>query len=735
MKQVSQNMRSGELKIEEVPEPALLPGGVLVRNAFSLISAGTERQKLEMGRKSLLGKARARPDLVKKVYKKFRTEGFAKTAQTVRARLDAPSPLGYSCAGVAEGIAQDVAGIVPGDRVACAGANYAVHSEVVWVPANLCVAVPDGVSLRQASLTTVGAIALQGVRQADLRLGETALVLGLGLIGQISAMLLESAGCRVIGADLNRDMVEMARRGGLERALGASGDDLAQAVAEWTGGHGADATIVCASTPSSEPVAQAAELTRDRGRVVVVGLVGMDIPREPFYMKEIELRLSRSYGPGRYDPAYEEGGRDYPYGYVRWTEQRNMECFLDLVARKAIDVDRILTHDFPFDSALEAYDLVSRRDELYLGITLNYGLSEKPRAQAPPSPRARSVVAPGRIGVAAIGAGNYAQANLLPVLREMGEEIALVAACDAQGLVAANVRTKFGFLETADGVDSVLGDDRVEWVVIATRHNTHADLAARALRAGKHVHVEKPLALSLEELDAVCAAHGEGSHCLTVGFNRRFAPATARALDFLRPAAGPRMIAIRVNAGQLEPGHWLLDPEIGGGRLIGEGCHFIDLACCLAGGPPRRVAATAARSVGNPRAPRTLEDVIVTMDFEDGSAASIVYCSQGDSSLPKERIEVMAGGRHVVIDDFRAATYSAGGRADKKTWRPQDKGQRAMLEAEVHAMRQGGEPPISMDSLSRSTRASLAAVESLRTGLPIDPQAEDWGRAPEELSE
>ena len=539
MRQLSQNMRSGELALEDVPEPGLLSGGVLVRNACSLISAGTERQKLEMGRKSLLGKARARPDLVKKVVKKLKTEGLGKTIETVKARLDAPSPLGYSCAGYVADVAEDVPGLAPGDAVACGGANYAVHAEMVWVPGNLVVPVPSGVTMRQASLATVGAIAMQGVRQSEPTLGETVVVIGLGLIGQLTSMLLTSAGCRVVGVDTNPRMVELARTSGVEHALAAAGDEVAHVVGELTGGHGADATLICASTPSSAPVALAGEITRDRGRVVVVGLVGMEVPREPFYMKEIDLRLSRSYGPGRYDPEYEEKGHDYPFGYVRWTEQRNMACFLDLIAQGRIGVDHILTHDFPFDRALDAYDLLSNREVPYLGITLTYpDAPERAPKQTPPPARAEAVTSPGPIGVGAVGAGNYAQANLLPVLRDMGEA-KLVAVADAQGLVAGSARGKFGFEKTADDFDAILADPKVEWVVIATRHDTHADLARRALAAGKHVHVEKPLALSVSELRDLAQTHAASKRHLTVGFNRRFAPATAEAAGVPRTRRRP----------------------------------------------------------------------------------------------------------------------------------------------------------------------------------------------------
>ena len=720
MKQLSQNMRTGKLVVEEVPEPVLQPGFVLVRNAYSLISAGTERQKIEMGKKSLLGKARARPDLVKKVVDKVKTDGIVKTARTVLTRLDTPTPLGYSCAGVVLGAAEDVEGMPPGTRVACGGADYAVHAEVVAVPKNLCVPVPEGVSLREAAMATVGAIALQGIRQADLRLGETAAVIGLGLVGQIACQLLSAAGCRVIGVDIDPAMVEITKAGGLEHAIVGEGGPAAAALAELTGGRGVDATLLCAATPSDGPINLAGEITRNKGVVVAVGLVGLNVPRDVFYEKELDLRLSRSYGPGRYDPSYEEKGHDYPYAYVRWTEARNMAGFLDLLAKHRIHLDHILTHEYPFEEATEAYRLLAERTEPCLGITLSYPETAE-RTTEPiviktgPAPPATDTV-----GIGVIGAGNYVQSVLLPILRRL-RGATLVTVADASGLTAKNVARKFRFLECAPDVGALLADARVGLVVIGTRHDSHADLVCEALRAGKNVHVEKPLALSARELGAVRETHESSGGRLTVGFNRRFAPATVEAMHFLERAAGPQVVVCRVNAGALPSDHWLLDRDVGGGRMIGEGCHFIDLLCFLAGSRPVRVRAVAAGSQHSPRGPRTQQDVVAHVEFADGSVGNLVYTSCGDRSIPKERIEVMTEGHHVVVDDFRAVTLAFEGRRKRKKLGRQDKGQRAMLEAEIEAIRSGRAAPIRFEALVDSTLATLAVVESLRSGRPVEP--------------
>ncbi len=723
MKQLSQNMRSGELSIEEVPAPEALPGRLLVRNAFSLISAGTERTKIELGRKSLIGKAVSRPDLVRKVFEKIKTDGLVKTARTVLTRLDTPTPLGYSCAGVVIEAAAEASDLPPGARVACAGAGCAVHAEVVSVPRNLCVPVPEGVSLREASLTTLGAIALQGLRQADLRLGETAVVIGLGLIGQITSQLVRAAGCRAIGVETSETAAGFARRGGLDEVIVGEGEAVVERVAEMTGSRGADATLVCASTTSDAPIELAGEVTRERGVVVAVGAVGLNIPRDAFYRKELSLRLSRSYGPGRYDPEYEEKGRDYPYAYVRWTEARNMACFLDLLAGGRISVGHLLTHDFPFDRALEAYRLLTERTEPHLGITLSYPEAREAKAAAPREEKAAAPPkAKGAFGIGVIGAGNYVQGTLLPIFRGMrGVELVLVT--DADGLTAGNVARKFGFRGTAQGAEAVMGDARADLVIIGTRHDSHAELAARALAAGRDVHVEKPLCLGAGELAAVVEAQERSGRRLTVGFNRRFAPAPVAARDFLAGAAGPRLLLCRVNAGALPADHWTLDPEIGGGRILGEACHFVDLLSFLVGERPARVQAAAGRKSGAARDVRAVEDVAVSIEFSGGSAASLVYSSGGDSSVAKEYVEVTAGGRHVVIDDFRSVTLAHRGRSKRRNIRPQDKGQEAMLAAEIDAVRSGGKPPIPFAEILDSTLATLAILEALRAGRAVEPAA------------
>ena len=718
MKQVTQNYRSGELQVEEVPWPALRPGGLLVQNHFSLISAGTERGKVEMAQKSLLGKARSRPDQVRKVLEKIRTEGIVNTYRAVMNQLNAPVPLGYSSAGVVLESADDVEGICVGDHVACGGGGYANHAEVIFVPKNLCVKCPDGVPLDVACFATVGAIAMQGIRQAGAALGENVAVIGLGLIGQIAWRLLESAGCRVIGIDIDDRMVEFARRTGLALAINSTTTAAVPRVEQWTGGRGVDAVLICAGTSSSGPVRLAGEIARDKGVVVALGGVGLDIPRELYYVKELDLRLSRSYGPGRYDRDYEEKGRDYPYSYVRWTEQRNMAAFLELCAAKRLDLAPLVTHRFALDRAKEAYDLLAAKQaEPCLGIVLEYGRAALPRAPIairPRPPRAKE----GRVGVAFIGAGRYAERFLLPALAR-NADVHLRAIATLSGLSARTAAERSSFELCLDDPEAVLDDAEVEAVFVTTRHDTHARYVIEALRHGKHVYVEKPLCLSLAELAEIEAAYAQSDRLLMVGFNRRFSPG-ARDIKAALADAGPPMIVCRINAGPLPPDHWALDPDQGG-RLIGEGCHFFDLAQFLAGSRPTSVHAAA---VAGPRSARTNDNVAATIQFENGAIATIIYTGAGDSSLPKERIEVFAAGCAAVLDDFRSVSIHRGGRCKNIRYRGQDKGQSEEVARWIAAVRSGGPSPIAWEELRWSTRANLAAIESLTTGKPVDIKTE-----------
>jgi predicted dehydrogenase len=716
MRQVTQRPRDGQVAVNEVPPPALRPGWVLVANRCSLISAGTERSKIEMGEKNLLQKARARPDLARKVVERARVEGVGQAIRVTRDRLDALTALGYSSAGVVERVGSGVVGIVPGQRVACAGAGWANHAELVAVPRNLVARVPDGVAFEDAAYATVGAIAMHGVRQARAALGERVGVIGLGLVGQLAVRILAAAGCEAVGIDLDPQAVELARSAGAQ-AFARDAPGLEDAVGAATDGLGLDAVLVCAATRSTDPLDIAARLARDRGRLVVVGDVPVDVPRALLYDKELELRLSRSYGPGRYDRDYEEGCRDLPPGYVRWTEQRNLQAFVDLIGLGRLDPSPLTTHRFNVDQADAAYEALSPREgeRRAFGILLDYPATRSPgaattRPTARPEPRFRKRTAV-RVGV--IGAGAFARATLLPALRKAGAELTTVTT--GSGLSATDVAQRFGFGATAEDASEILEDPQLDAVVIATRHASHASLAGAALRAGKAVFVEKPLALdeagAVEVEEALAASDG----ILMVGFNRRFAPLTER-LHTALGGAGGQVICVRVNAGPLPAEHWLHDLDEGGGRLLGEACHFVDLIAHLA---PGRIVAVHACAVPDLERPIEASDsVAALLRFDSGCIGSLVYTGAGDPRLPKERIEAHCGGVSAVIDDFRRMEVFAGGKRTEVK-QAQDKGHARQIERWVAAVSGKERPPAPATYLA-STRATLALADSLRTGLPVE---------------
>jgi predicted dehydrogenase/threonine dehydrogenase-like Zn-dependent dehydrogenase len=708
VKQVAQRPRDGRIQVVEAALPALRPGWVLVANRFSLISAGTERSKVELGSKSLLGKARARPDLVRKVVDKARVEGIRSALSTAQERLDALSPLGYSSAGVILAIGAAVEGLSPGDRVSCAGGGWANHAEVVAVPRNLVAQVPDGVELSAAAYATVGAIALHGVRQADARLGEHVGVIGLGLVGQLAVRLLATAGAVPLGVDLDDAAVELARRAGT-RAFLRDDPGLEQGVMDATRGLGLDAILICAATSSQDPVALAARLARDRARLVIVGEVPVEADRGLLYEKELDLRLSRSYGPGRYDRDYEERGRDLPAGYVRWTEQRNIQAFVDLLASGRLDLAGLTSQRYPIEQADEAYKALSgEAGERCFGVLLEYHY-EQPLEPTPVRSATRRT--PGSVRVGLIGAGAFARGTLLPALRE--ENIELAAVTTEGGLSAADVADRFGFERAVASIDELLREDSIDAVVIVTRHASHAALAAQALRAGKAVFVEKPLALGLEELEQIEEALPLGGP-LMVGFNRRFAPLTERLVHELG-GIGQLALLARVNAGPLPADHWLHDPELGGGRLLGEGCHFVDLLSHVA-----NAHITSVHAIASPVAERPLEcsdNFVATFGLSGGSVGTLLYSGGGDPRLPKERLEAFGGGIAAVLDDFRRLELVRDG---KRTLvkSNQDKGHRAEIARFVAAVRGVADAPLA-DGYLASTRATLALAESLRTGLPV----------------
>ncbi len=718
MKQALQSLKTGEVAVVEVPPPRLRSGGALVLTRASLISVGTERAKIELGRKSLAGKARARPDLARQVLAKARQEGVRETYRAVRQRLEAPGLLGYSAAGVVIEVAADCRGVKPGDLVACAGGAYANHAEVNFVPQNLLARVPEGVTPDQAAYATLGAIALHGVRQAEVGLGDRVVVIGLGLVGLLTVQLVRAAGGRALAIDVDPEACALGERVGAD-VTALRGDALEPLVSALTDGDGADSVLVCASSPSSDSVELAAELSRDRGRVVVVGAVGMTLPRDPYYEKELELRLSRSYGPGRYDPEYEEHGQDYPIGYVRWTEQRNLAEFLRLVAEGAVDVDVLTTHRFGIESAAEAYALISGKtatDRRPVGVLLEYDRDRErvlqPRVEvAPPAPRK---LAEGRVGVAVVGAGSFASRILLPALTAEAR-VDPVGVATASGVGAREAARRFGFRYATNDSRALLDDPDVDAVVIATRHDSHASLAAAAIRARKAVLCEKPLATSWAGLEEVAAAYVERPVPLLVGFNRRFSP-LSQELRASLPSGVPRAIVCRVNAGPLPDDHWTKDPVAGGGRIVGELCHFLDLACFLAEGRPLRVSGEALGPGGSLQLD---ESVVVQVSFSCGSIASIQYLANGDPSVPKERLEVLCGGSVALIDDFRRLELVRNGQRRRRRFARQEKGHREEIRAFVELAAGGASEVLPPEAVFWSSALTLQTPVSLGLGRPV----------------
>ncbi|WP_020405755.1 bi-domain-containing oxidoreductase [Hahella ganghwensis] len=715
MKQVAQVFKAGSINIYDVPVPTLTDKFVLVRNANSVISAGTEKTKVDMGKKSLLQKAKARPDLVRQVIKKLQTEGLGKTLQTVNSRLNSPSPLGYSSAGEVVAVGGLVKGLRPGDRVACGGAGYANHAEFVAVPKNLIAKVPDNVIYEEAAFTTLGAIALQGVRLAEPRLGETFLVIGLGLLGQIAVQLLRANGCKVIGTDLDPSLVSLAEKYG---AVGVHpGGDAVATCHELTGSYGVDGVLICAGTSSNQPVELSGQITREKGRVVVIGAVRMDIPREEYFKKEISVVISRSYGPGRYDPEYEEGGEDYPYGYVRFTEQRNMETFLSLVSQGSLDISGLITHRFKFENANDAYELIEGdKKEPYLGIVLQYGsISPSPVSEHRITINPEPIVS-GSLGISFFGAGNYATSSLLPPLRGM-EGVEFTGLATASGRTAQAVAKQFGFRFCSNELNELFTEE-TDMLMVTSRHDTHAKLVVKALEAGKHVYVEKPLAMSVKELAAIHYAYTKrGDRQIMVGFNRRFSALTTAAIEHFAEVHSPKIVSIRINAGVIPQDHWIQDPKVGGGRWIGEGCHFVDLASALIGKEPVSIYAIG---MCKPSKSTLLNDnVSVSVAYEDGSIANIVYAADGSKAMPKERIEMFGGGRSAVIDDFRVLTlYESATTSKRKKLVSQDKGQKSMLALWVKAVKDG-DACLAYRSLMANSLATILAVESMTINQPL----------------
>ncbi len=724
MKQVLQNMKTGKTTVEDIPIPAPRAGMALVRTAASLVSAGTERMLVEFAEKSLLGKARSRPDLAKQVLDKARREGLLTTVAAAFNRLDQPMALGYSSAGVIVSLGSGMEGFKAGQRVACAGGGYAVHAEYALVPRNLLAPLPDCVDFESAAFTTLGAIALHGFRLAEPQVGERVAVIGLGLLGLLTVQIAAAAGCRVLGIDIHPARVALAAQFGIQACLR---DQAVEAAQTFTANRGADAVLICADTPSADPVELAGVIARDRARVVATGAVGLTIPRKIYYEKELSFVNSRSYGPGRYDTAYEEGGQDYPLGYVRWTEGRNLEAIVELIADGKLQIAPLITNRFPIESAPEAYEIITgKRKEPFLGVVLTYPVGKLESSKVVRF-NVQTFQPANVITLGVLGAGLFANSTLLPAIKKI-KDVELVGIASAGGLHARHSAKKYGFAYAASSDDEILNDPDINTVAILTRHDTHAELVVKALQAVKHVFVEKPLAINSDQLSVISDQLLKTEHCLLMtGFNRRFAPLAQLLHSSLacpersRRATRhePLFIHYRVNAGYIPLNHWTHDPAQGGGRIIGEGCHFVDFITFLVGAPPVSVSAHGLPDGGKYRE----DNVSMTFTFPDGSIGVVDYLANGDKSFPKERVEVFCGGRVAVLDDFRSLELVHDGRRKVvKSALKQDKGHFGEWQAFVKAIREGGQPPIPYEQMIGVTQAMFAAVETLRSGKTVQCQ-------------
>ena len=710
MKQVLQSMHDGKTRVEDVPDPFVRPGTALVRTAFSLVSAGTERMVVEFAGKNLLDKVRSRPDLAKQVIDKALKEGPLTALDAAFNKLDQPMVLGYSSSGIIEAVGPGLTGFSVGDRVACAGGGFAVHAELEVVPQNLLAKVPDNVELDQAAFATLGAIALHGFRLAGPQIGESVAIIGMGLLGLLAAQIARAAGCPVLGIETNPQRVQLAQSMGF-KAVEVS--EAESACTAFTNGKGADIVLICADTPSDDPVDLASKIARDRAVVVAVGAVGLNLKRKIYYEKEIDLRISRSYGPGRYDPEYEERGKDYPAGYVRWTEGRNIQSIVDLLTDGRIDLKPLISHRFPIGEAEKAYDLITgKTGEPFLGVLMTYTAPTQPaeyhRTIEVTLRTAGKPVEKVRIGV--LGAGNYANATLLPAIKKVGG-VDMVGIASAGGVTAQAAAKRFGFQFASTDEKAILESADINTVLVLTRHQHHARQVLNALRAGKNVYCEKPLALSLEDLDAIFAElKNSSAGMLSVGFNRRFSPLSIRLKNFLSACNEPFMATYRVNAGFIPSSHWLHDPLQGGGRIVGEGCHFIDYMVFLAGAAPVKFDIAALPDSGRYHS----DNVQISLTFPNGSLAQVIYLANGDKGLPKERLEVHSGGQSAILEDYRELQLWSGGvkRVTRSVLR-QDKGHQAAWAAYVNAIKAGTAPSIPYDQIYASSLAAIQAAERI----------------------
>ena len=753
MKQVIQNLRTGKTSVVDVPIPSPRPNTALIRTEVSLVSAGTERMVVEFAEKSLLGKARARPDLVRQVFDKAKREGFLGTIQAAFNRLDQPMVLGYSSAGRITKMGDGLQGFQIGQRVACAGGNFAVHADYAVVPRNLISPIPDEVDTESAAFTTLGAIALHGFRLSQVELGSRVAVIGLGLLGLLSVQIARAAGCQVLGIEIDPQRVALSSTLNVTAVLRSEAEEAAR---NFTHDKGFDGVLICADTHSADPVELAGVIARDRARIIAVGAVGLNLPRKVYFEKELTFINSRSYGPGRYDTSYEEQGIDYPYGYVRWTEGRNLGAFIDLLAVNAVIVEPLITHRFPIAEAPKAYDLITQKKndpnkDPFLGVLLVYEQEKKTKPddicniihtsqerektaipEVPPLPSesqeiTQNIFTKSKIQLGVLGAGNFASAVMLPAIQKI-REIQPVTIVSTNGLTAQNAAKRFGFKKAASDPDEIIQNDEINVAAILTRHNLHTEQVLACLEAGKHVFCEKPLALTLQDLDRIenfFSVPKAGSPLLMVGFNRRFAPMSKKMADFWVDRFEPLVLNYRVNAGYIPKSHWVHDPNQGGGRILGEACHFIDLMTYLVGTPPISVQGHFLADTGH----YNEDNAVMFFEYSDGSISTLSYLANGDRSFSKERLEVFGSGRVAILDDFKSLELIKDGRQSiNKSRLRQEKGYQQEWAAFTNAILQNGKPPIPYEQIFGTSRATIAALTALRTGQRVEIASLDFNR-------
>lgn len=731
MKQLIQNYKTGELQLVEVSDPLLRQNGIILQTANSLISVGTEKLMISLAQKGYLGKALARPDLVKQVVNKIQTDGIFDAYKAVMSRLDAPVPLGYSSAGIIREVGKDIHGFTAENRIACFGDLFATHSELSFVPKNMFVKIPDNVSFESAAFVGLGAIALNAIRVVNLTFGENVAVIGLGLLGQLTVQMLKAFGCKVLGIDISNSKLEMAKDFGAD-ACGLIGrDDILQMALDFTNGVGADAVIIMAGAQDNKPIEMAAEISRDQGRIIACGMVSLDVPRQEFFKKELRVIVSRATGPGKFDPLYESKGIDYPLPYVRWTTQRNMACFLDLVSQGKVNVQKLITHRFKIEKALDAYDMILNNKEPYLGVLLEYGeksetikrIDLRPKTSHPSSfvlrfsslvPRPSSI-----IGVGLIGAGLHANTDLLPTLKKFNKEIKLVGIANSSGFKGRHAGIKYGFEYCVSDYKELLDDKNINAVIIATRHNLHFQMVVDSLNAGKHVFVEKPLCINeaeLIELSSRFTIHDSrspihDSQILMVGFNRRYSPFAIKAKELLSDCSNA-VINVRVNAGFVQKESWIHDEEEGGGRIIGEVCHFVDLLQYLTSSLVSEVYARAT-------AKNEADNLVITLKMVNGAIATILYSSQGNKLLPRERIEVFSKSSVCVLDNFKSLFFARQGKIVKKGAFGVDRGFNNEFRAFFDAIK-SVVMPVSFDEYANTTLTTFKIIESLKQNRPVE---------------